>query len=138
MFLLDLASTSGGRSTGDEQSSTSGPWAVGEFKCLDKLEAPVACKQLLQSETCNDALLQHLHNCDSAGVRIYSSRPPVNSVVFFSNLYFIHFSTLPGLVSGQRYGRRNRDAEFSPIRINGHREVTAETTRHDQPSQTDQ
>ncbi|XP_060843295.1 E3 ubiquitin-protein ligase MYCBP2 isoform X2 [Rhopalosiphum padi] len=68
MFLLDLASTSAGRPTGDEPPSTSGPWTVGEFKCLGNLEAPATCKQLLQSETCNNALLQQLRDCDSAGV----------------------------------------------------------------------
>ncbi|XP_029344279.1 E3 ubiquitin-protein ligase highwire-like [Acyrthosiphon pisum] len=68
MFLLDLASTSGGRLTGDEPTSTSGPWAVGEFKCLGSLETPAACKELLHSDTCNDALLQQLHDCDSAGI----------------------------------------------------------------------
>jgi len=68
MFLLDLASTSGGRLTGDEPTSTSGPWAVGEFKCLGSLETPAACKELLHSDTCNDALLQQLHDCDLARV----------------------------------------------------------------------
>lgn len=70
MFLLDLASTSGGRLTGDEPPSTSGPWTVGEFKCLSSLEVPATCKQLLQPDICNDALL----HCDSVGVRIYSSQ----------------------------------------------------------------
>lgn len=126
MFLLDLASTSGGRSTGDEQSSTSGPWAVGEFKCLDNLEAPVACKQLLQSKTCNDALLQHLHNCDSAGVRIYSSQPMVNSVLFFqicilyTSLSFQNLSPgkdmVDGIVMRSFHRSVSMDIEKSPLR----------------------
>lgn len=64
MFLLDLASTSvGSRSTNDESYLKSGPWAIGEFKCLGNLEA----KQ--QSDT-NDAILFQLQDCSPLGVSI--------------------------------------------------------------------
>lgn len=134
MFLLDLASTSGGRSSGDEPTSTSGPWAVGEFKCLGSLETPAACKELLHSNTCNDALLQQLQDCDSAGVHIYSSQPQQE----FSFLFSICSSALPDLVLGPRCSGWNRDAKLSSVCVDGHREVTTKTPRHDQPSKTDQ
>lgn len=136
MFLLDLASTSGGGLTGDEPSSSSGPWAVGEFKCLASLETPAACKELLHSDTCNDALLQQLHDCDSAGVHICSPQPfgPQQ----FSFLFLIYFSALPDVFCGPRCSGWNRDAELSPVCIDGHREVTVKTPRHNQSSKTDQ
>jgi len=134
MFLLDLASTSGSRLTGDESFSTSGPWAVGKFKCLDSLEAPAACKELLQSDTCSDALLQQFQDCDSAGVRIYSSQTFDQRIFLFLKC----FSAIVDLVRGPRCSRWNRDAELSSVCVNGHREVTAETPRHDQPSKAGQ
>lgn len=63
MFLLDLASTAGGRSTDDESYLKSGPWAVGQFKCLRNLE--VSTKQ----SDPNEAILLQLQDC-SLGVRI--------------------------------------------------------------------
>lgn len=64
MFLLDLASTSvGGRLTNDELFLKSGPWAIGEFKCLGNLGA----KQ--QSDT-DDAILFQLQDCSPLGVSI--------------------------------------------------------------------
>jgi len=55
MFLLDLASTSGRRSTVDDSYWKSGSWAVGEFKCLRNLET--STKQ--QSDS-NEAILLQL------------------------------------------------------------------------------
>lgn len=65
MFLLDLASTSGSRSVTDESYSKSGPWAVGEFKCLGNLEA--SAKQLSDAE---DAMLLQLRDDGSMGVSV--------------------------------------------------------------------
>jgi len=54
MFLLDLASTTGGRSMDDDSYQKSGPWTVNEFKCLRNLEASVGH----QSNSNDDILLQ--------------------------------------------------------------------------------
>lgn len=65
MFLLDLASTGGGgRSTDDEAHLKSGPWAVGEFKCLANLEASAR-----QQFDTNDAILLQLRD-QSSTVRV--------------------------------------------------------------------
>lgn len=58
MFLLDLTSTGGTRLTHDETSLKSGPWSVGEFKCLGNLD--VSAKRI--SDT-NDAILLQLQDC---------------------------------------------------------------------------
>lgn len=59
MFLLDLASTSDRRPSVDESYWKSGPWAVGEFKCLGNLEASAS---QLQSDA-HDAILLQLQDC---------------------------------------------------------------------------
>lgn len=59
LFLLDLASTSDRRSTTvDDSYWKSGPWAVGEFKCLGNLETK-------QKSDSNDAILLKLRDCSS-------------------------------------------------------------------------
>lgn len=63
MFLLDLASNSGsgGRSTDDDDNAKSGPWAVGEFKCLADLQV---------SDSDHAVLLGHREGASSSsGVR---------------------------------------------------------------------
>lgn len=66
MFLLDLASTAGGRSTDNETSLDSGTWAVGEFKCLANLGASARH----QSDT-NDAILLQLRDDSSVYTHIH-------------------------------------------------------------------
>ncbi|VVC32964.1 Zinc finger, RING-type,Zinc finger, RING/FYVE/PHD-type,APC10/DOC domain,Galactose-binding [Cinara cedri] len=70
MFLLDLASTcsSGSRPVDDETlHAKSGPWAVGEFKCLGNLEA--SDNKLLQSDA-DDAILQQLRDRSSGDLDV--------------------------------------------------------------------
>lgn len=70
MFLLDLASTSDRRPAVDESYWKSGPWAVGEFKCLGNLEAS-ACQ--MQSDA-HDAILLQLRDC-SPDVSVHFGPP---------------------------------------------------------------
>lgn len=84
MFLLDLASTSGGKSITEETYSKSGSWVVGEFKCLGNLE--VSAKQQSDSD---DALLLQLRDNLSTGVSDIHFHSPfkIKIIKFFIKRY---------------------------------------------------
>lgn len=133
MFLLDLASTTStsGRSTTTDGNSywKSGPWAVGEFKCLANLEASA---RQLQSDS-DDSISVQLRDF-SSGVR-YRARLPWS---LGNRTIAINFVSFSGVQFRPRRGGRGHVPEFPSVRVDGHREVSVESPRHDQPPETDQ